>query len=39
VRPSLAFYNTVEEIDLLVSVLHRLAADRGGTLSGQSAIG
>ncbi len=29
VRPSLAFYNTREEIDLLVSVLHRLAADRG----------
>jgi cysteine desulfurase/selenocysteine lyase len=29
VRPSLAFYNTVEEIDLLVSVLHRLAAGRG----------
>ncbi len=25
VRPSLAFYNTCEEIDLLVSVLHRLA--------------
>jgi len=29
VRPSLAFYNTRDEIDLLVSVLHRLAADRG----------
>ena len=29
VRPSLAFYNTHEEIDLLVAVLHRLAADRG----------
>ena len=29
VRPSLAFYNTREEIDLLVSVLHRLAANRG----------
>ena len=29
VRPSLAFYNTVEEIDLMVSVLHRLAAARG----------
>jgi len=28
VRPSLAFYNS-EEIDLLVSVLHSLAADRG----------
>ena len=28
-RPSLAFYNTREEIDLLVSVLHRLAANRG----------
>ena len=24
VRPSLAFYNTTEEIDLLVSVLHQL---------------
>ncbi|MEP6563001.1 MAG: family 2A encapsulin nanocompartment cargo protein cysteine desulfurase, partial [Nakamurella sp.] len=29
VRPSLAFYNTFDEIDLLVSVLHRLAAARG----------
>ena len=29
VRPSLAFYNTTQEIDLLVSVLHRLAANRG----------
>jgi cysteine desulfurase/selenocysteine lyase len=29
VRPSLAFYNTREEIDLLVTVLHRLAANRG----------
>jgi len=29
VRPSVAFYNTFEEIDLLVSVLHRLAAARG----------
>ncbi|MBK1689102.1 family 2A encapsulin nanocompartment cargo protein cysteine desulfurase [Rubrivivax gelatinosus] len=28
VRPSLAFYNTCEEIDLLVTVLHRLAAAR-----------
>ena len=26
VRPSLALYNTREEIDLLVSTLHRLAA-------------
>jgi cysteine desulfurase/selenocysteine lyase len=29
VRPSLAFYNTFDEIDLLVTVLHRLAANRG----------
>ena len=29
VRPSVAFYNTIEEIDLLVSVLHRLATNRG----------
>ena len=29
VRPSMAFYNTTEEIDLLVAVLHQLAADRG----------
>jgi cysteine desulfurase/selenocysteine lyase len=29
VRPSLAFYNTHDEIDLLVAVLHRLAANRG----------
>jgi cysteine desulfurase/selenocysteine lyase len=29
VRPSVAFYNTFDEIDLLVSVLHRLAAARG----------
>jgi cysteine desulfurase/selenocysteine lyase len=29
VRPSLAFYNTYDEIDLLVAVLHRLAANRG----------
>ncbi|MGC4075980.1 MAG: aminotransferase class V-fold PLP-dependent enzyme [Rubrivivax sp.] len=28
VRPSLAFYNTCEEIDQLVAVLHRLAAAR-----------
>ena len=28
VRPSLAFYNTCEEIDTLVSVLHRLARAR-----------
>lgn len=28
VRPSLAFYNTCEEIDLLVAALHRLAARR-----------
>jgi len=30
VRPSVAFYNTFDEIDLLVTVLHRLAAARGG---------
>jgi cysteine desulfurase/selenocysteine lyase len=29
VRPSIAFYNTTEEIDRLVAVLHKLAADRG----------
>jgi len=29
VRPSLAFYNTCEEIDLLVSVVQRLARGRG----------
>ncbi|HEY5880771.1 MAG TPA: family 2A encapsulin nanocompartment cargo protein cysteine desulfurase [Nakamurella sp.] len=29
VRPSVAFYNTTEEIDRLLAVLHRLAADRG----------
>jgi cysteine desulfurase / selenocysteine lyase len=29
VRPSIAFYNTTEEIDHLVSVLYRLAADSG----------
>ncbi len=28
VRPSLAFYNTTEEIDLLVSVLHQLTRNR-----------
>ncbi|WP_130804756.1 family 2A encapsulin nanocompartment cargo protein cysteine desulfurase [Acinetobacter ihumii] len=28
VRPSLAFYNTTEEIDLLVSVLHQLSRNR-----------
>ena len=28
VRPSLAFYNTTEEIDLLVSVLHQLARNK-----------
>ena len=29
VRPSLAFYNTCEEVDLLVSVVQRLARGRG----------
>ena len=29
VRPSVAFYNTTDEIDHMVAVLHRLAADRG----------
>jgi cysteine desulfurase/selenocysteine lyase len=29
VRPSLAMYNTCGEVDLLVSALHRLAADAG----------
>ena len=28
VRPSLAFYNTTEEIDLLVSVLHQLSRNK-----------
>ncbi|WP_271193894.1 aminotransferase class V-fold PLP-dependent enzyme, partial [Azotobacter vinelandii] len=28
VRPSLAFYNTFDEIDLLVSTVHRLATRR-----------
>jgi cysteine desulfurase/selenocysteine lyase len=32
VRPSLAFYNTCAEIDHMVAVLHRLAAD-GGALA------
>ncbi|WP_341679133.1 family 2A encapsulin nanocompartment cargo protein cysteine desulfurase [Niveibacterium sp. SC-1] len=29
VRPSLAFYNTCEEVDRLISVLHRLTHDKG----------
>ncbi|WP_407077050.1 family 2A encapsulin nanocompartment cargo protein cysteine desulfurase [Nakamurella sp.] len=29
VRPSVAFYNTTDEIDRMIAVLHRLAADRG----------
>lgn len=29
VRPSLAFYNTCEEVDVLVAALHRLAANAG----------
>ena len=29
VRPSLAFYNTCEEVDSLVAVLHRLARGKG----------
>jgi cysteine desulfurase/selenocysteine lyase len=29
VRPSVAFYNTTDEIDRMVAILHRLAADRG----------
>lgn len=29
VRPSLAFYNTCEEVDALVAAVHRLAARRG----------
>lgn len=31
VRPSLAFYNTCEEVDTLVAVLHRLARGKGNT--------
>jgi cysteine desulfurase/selenocysteine lyase len=30
VRPSLAFYNTHDEVDILVVAVHRLAARRGG---------
>jgi cysteine desulfurase/selenocysteine lyase len=30
VRPSLAFYNTHEEVDALVAAVHRLAVRRGG---------
>jgi cysteine desulfurase/selenocysteine lyase len=30
VRPSLAFYNTFEEIDQLVAVVRRLAGQRRG---------
>ncbi len=33
VRPSLAFYNTCEEVDLLVSVLQRLARGKGRAVS------
>ena len=33
VRPSLAFYNTCEEVDLLVSVLQRLARGKGRPVS------
>jgi cysteine desulfurase/selenocysteine lyase len=29
VRPSVAFYNTTDEIDRMIAVLHRLAVDRG----------
>jgi len=36
VRPSFAFYNTCEEIDRMVSVLHRLAADGGRGTHGWS---
>jgi len=31
VRPSLAFYNTCQEVDVLVTTLHRLRAQRGKT--------
>lgn len=30
VRPSLAFYNTTEEIDLMISVLHQLSRNKRG---------
>jgi cysteine desulfurase/selenocysteine lyase len=33
VRPSLAFYNTCQEVDLLVSVLQRLARGKGRAVS------
>ena len=36
VRPSLAFYNTPDEVDRMVSVLHRLAADGGRGTHGWS---
>jgi cysteine desulfurase/selenocysteine lyase len=29
IRPSLAFYNTCEEIDALIAALHRLVAAKG----------
>ena len=29
VRPSLALYNTKEDIDALVAALHRIAAEKG----------
>ena len=29
VRPSLAFYNTCDEVDTLIAVLHRLARGKG----------
>jgi cysteine desulfurase/selenocysteine lyase len=29
VRPSLAFYNTCEEVDLMIATLHRLMRARG----------
>jgi len=31
VRPSLAFYNTCAEIDVMIRALHRLASQHGGT--------
>ncbi len=35
VRPSLALYNTCEEVDALVNALHRLAAGVGATAGGR----
>lgn len=33
-RPSFAFYNTFDEIDRMVALLHRRSADRGSLRRG-----